>query len=217
MPETSGQPPAAARVGGSVREACWASLRLQGRLAGAFGPVIEPLGEPATGSTTAGRFASVGDERLEGGLRRGGHGRHVRAIRPAGADDRLADPDAHATPEPQPAGAVDGDRNEGNVRSKREVGGPVVERQHGRLDRPDPPLPRDRDDGAAGDHGADLAGRLEQVVLAGLVRESSSRSSSSAGSAHRRPCPLPWARRTRGGVAWEASPSARRDRPTTGG
>ena len=168
MPETPGQPPAAASGCGSIAPSSWAARAASREPSGHSLNRSEsqaperPLRTGCRASAT-----SAASDAWSGGRHRG----HVDAIGPPGSHDGLADADPDTTAEPQPARAVDGDRDERHARPQGEIRGSVVEREHGRLEGADPPLPRDRHDPTRTDDRTDLSGGLEQVVLARLVRD----------------------------------------------
>src|SRR4051812_20536707 len=143
----------------------------QGGVARTFGPLVEPLCQPPTDPPGPLDVGCVCDERGESGgqtIRRVGQ---RRAVRSPLEGDRLPDRDGDAAPEAEPARAVDGDRYQGHARAHREIGGTLAERQDLVLASVDPAFACDRDDSPAGDHRANLPRRLEEVVLAGLVRD----------------------------------------------
>src|SRR3954454_14193702 len=143
----------------------------QGGGARPFGPVVEPLCQPPPDPPGPLDVGCVCDERGESGgqtIRRVGE---RRAVRSPLEDNRLADRDGNAAPEAKPARAVDGDRHERHAGAHREIGGTLAQRQDLVLAPVDPALARDRDDSPTRDHRADSPRRLQEVVLAGLVRD----------------------------------------------
>ena len=80
-------------------------------------------------------------------------------------------------PKPQPARAVDRDRHERDAGAQREVGRALVERQRSDSTAWIRPSPAIATTPPAAMTALDPAGRLEQVVLAGLVRDRRARSS----------------------------------------
>ena len=134
-------------------------------------PVVEGLGEPAPERARLRRIGEVGrhrPQRLGGPAREGLHGLLRRT--PLG-DDRLTHADPDPAADPQPAGAVDGQRDDGHARPQREVGRAVRERHQLPLAAVDPPLPRDRDHPPVVEDPRDPAGRLEHVRLGRAVRD----------------------------------------------
>src|SRR4051794_25043004 len=153
-----------------------------GRAAGSVGergprplrPVIEQLGHPASHAARRRQIRRIRDECVE--LRpcpRGERGDRL-ARWAALAADRVADRDPDPTPKREPAGAADRHRDDRHARAKREVRGPLVERQQLRLAEVDPTLARDGKNAAGIEHRLDPARRVEQVVLARLVRDGGS-------------------------------------------
>ena len=165
----------------------------------ALGPVVEQLGQPAPEAARAaadpGSRRPCAQERVGGARRQGVDGLAVRA---ALGRDRRADPDPDASPEAEPAGAVDRDRDDRDAGPQREVGRAVGERQQLALAAVDPPLPRDHDRPSrpsstrwtrrvvsimsvfSGRYGIAEAGPHDQPVARA-----------------RAPCPPPWARTSR--------------------
>ena len=159
-----------------------------GRLAAALRPVVEELGDPAPDAARAAARSGASATRPCSAGRSAAGQRPRRSRGPAGRSAAIGSPirDPDPAAEPEPGRPVDRDRDERHVRAQGEVRRPLVERPEVRLDRPDPPLPGDRDDAAGLDDRARPGGSPRAGRSCPACTGSSCRSSSSAGCGRRR-------------------------------
>src|SRR3990172_352055 len=138
-------------------------------------PLVVQLGQPAPERPGPRRIGIAAGQFDEGGLGTRGEGGERLAGGPGSSWDRLTDAHADPTPAGKPRGAIDRHGHDGQTCPQGEVGDPFIERVDLGLVGVDPALGGDPERSAALEEGRDSSRRIEQIALAGLVRNGHSR------------------------------------------
>ena len=200
MPDRPPQAPVPSLVG-------WADHGGQRGLARTLGPLVEQLGEAPTDRSGRRHGRGIGEQGQQRHAQRLGRGRDRRPVR-ADPSPMIGSPTRTRTRPPKrsqlvPLMAIG---TSGTCERRAKYAGPSLSGSRPVSSGPIRPSPAIATTPAGVDHGRDAPRRLEQVVLAGLVRDGRPGPGHQSIATARRPCPPPSDRRRTGAAGTAGCP-----------